>query len=32
MSTFNQKEFDEVKFCKYCNHNFDQKYNGRQIT
>ena len=32
MSTFNQKEFDNVKSCKYCNHNFDHKYNGRQIT
>ena len=32
MSTFNQKEFDDVKICKYCNHNFDHKYNGRQIT
>ena len=32
MSTFNQKEFDNVKICKYCNHNFDEKYNKRQIT
>ena len=32
MSTFDQKEFDNVKFCKYCNHNFENKYNGRQIT
>ena len=32
MSTFDQKEFDNVKFCKYCNHNFDEKYNKRQIT
>ena len=32
MSTFNQKEFDEVKIFKYCNYNFDHKYNGRQIT
>ena len=32
MSTFNQKEFDNVKICKYCNHNFGHKYNGRQIT
>ena len=32
MSTFNQKEIDDVKICKYCNHNFDQKFNGRQIT
>ena len=32
MSTFNQKEFDDVKSCKYCNHNFENKSNGRQIT
>ena len=32
MSTFDQKEFDDVKICKYCNHNFDHKYNFRQIT
>ena len=32
MSTFNQKEFDEVKICKYCNHNFENKFNGRKIT
>ena len=32
MSTFNQKEFDAAKSCKYCNHNFENKYNGRQIT
>ena len=32
MSTFDQKEFDNVKICKYCNHNFDQKCNKRQIT
>ena len=32
MSTFDQKEFDNVKICKYCNHNFDEKYNKRQIT
>ena len=33
MSTFEfvNKEFDDVKFCKYYNHNFDHKYNGRQI-
>ena len=28
MSTFDQKEFDNVKFCKYCNHNFEEFYNG----
>ena len=32
MSTFNQKEFDDVKICKYCNHNFENKFNGRKIT
>ena len=32
MSTFNQKEFDNVKFRKYCNHNFENKFNGRKIT
>ena len=32
MSTFDQKEFDNVKFYKYCNHNFDKSYNGRKIT
>ena len=32
MSTFNQKEFDKVKLCKYCDHRFDQNYNGRKIT
>ena len=31
MSTFNQKEFDDVKICKYCNHNFVNKFNGRKI-
>ena len=32
LSTFDQKEFDNVKVCKYCNHNFENKFNGRQIT
>ena len=32
MSKFDQKEFDNVKFCKYCNHNFENKFNGRKIT
>ena len=32
MSTFNQKEFDNVKICKYCNHNFEESYNGRKIA
>ena len=31
MSTFNQKEFDEVKLCKYCNCNSNENYNGRKI-
>ena len=31
MSTFNQEEFDDVKSCKYFNHNFENKYNGRKI-
>ena len=32
MLTFDQKEFDNVKNCKYCNYNFENKYNGRVIT
>ena len=32
MSTFDQKEFDNVNICKHCNHNFENKFNGRQIT
>ena len=32
MSTFNQKQFDNVKFCKYCNYIFKESYNGRKIT
>ena len=32
MSTFDQKEFDNVKICKFCNHIFDEKHNKRQIT
>ena len=32
MSTFDQKEFDEVTNCKYCNHNFVESYNRRNIT
>ena len=31
MSTFDQKKYDNTKSCKYCNHNFDEKYNKRQI-
>ena len=32
MSTFDQKEYDKVNKCKYCNHNFEKNHNGRQIT
>ena len=32
MSTFNQREFDNVKICKYCDHDFEKAYNGRKIT
>ena len=32
MSTFNQKEFDQITKCKYCNHNFAKSYNERKIT
>ena len=32
MSTFHQKEFDDIKSCKYCNHNFENKTNGRRIN
>ena len=32
MSTFDQEVFDNVKFCKCCNHNFAESYNGRKIT
>ena len=32
MSTFNQKQFYNVKFCKYCNYIFKESYNGRKIT
>ena len=32
MDSFNQKEFDETTVCKYCDHRFDQNYNGRKIT
>ena len=31
MSTFNQKEFDEVTKCKYCDHDFEKSCNGRKI-
>ena len=32
MSKFNPKVFDDVKICKYCNHNFENKFNRRQIS
>ena len=32
MTIFDQKEFNNVKFCKYFNHNFNEYYNGRKIT
>ena len=32
MSTFDKKEFDNVKICKYCNHNFENKFNGKNMT
>ena len=30
-STFNQKEFDDVKICKYCNCEFNHPYDDRYI-
>ena len=30
-STFNQKEFDDVKICKYCKCKFNHSYNDRYI-
>ena len=32
MSTFNQKKIDNVKICKYCDHDFEKSYNGRKVT
>ena len=32
MSTFDQKMFDEITHCKYCNYDFNEKYNNRYIT
>ena len=29
MSTFDQKIFDEITHCKYCNYDFKEKYNNR---
>ena len=31
MTTFNQKEFDDIDKCKYCHYDFTKKYNGRKI-
>ena len=31
MTTFDQEKFDNTKSCKYCNHKFDNKFNGRVI-
>ena len=30
-NTFDQKEFDDVKICRYCNSEFDHPYNDRYI-
>ena len=30
-SNFNQQEFDSIKFCKYCNSEFNHPYNDRYI-
>ena len=32
MSTFDQEKFDSITECKYCNHKFKNKFNGRVIT
>ena len=32
MTTFNQKEFDDIDKCKYCDYDFTTKYNSRKIT
>ena len=32
MSTFDQKIFDEITHCKYCNYDFKEKYNNCYIT
>ena len=28
MTTFNQKEFDDIDKCKYCDYDFNKKYNS----
>ena len=32
MKTFDKKTFDEITHCKWCNYDFQQKYNNRYIT
>ena len=32
MTSFDQEKFDSIKSCKYCNHKFQEKFNGRVIT
>ena len=32
MTTFDQEKFDSIESCKYCNHKFQNKFNGRVIT
>ena len=32
MSTFNLKEFYNIRKCKYCDYDFTKKYNSRKIT
>ena len=32
MKKFNKKEFDNIKFCKHCDHEFNEYYNNRKIT
>ena len=32
MKNFNKEEFDKVKYCKHCDHKFNEGYNNRKIT
>ena len=32
LKNFNKEEFNEVEFCKYCSHNFNEDYDNRKIT
>ena len=32
MTSFDQEKFDSIESCKYCNHKFQEKFNGRVIT